>query len=72
MGYIENTFIMEELKRHLSLCKKVTVREYASQATGEVRLYIQFHFAKGVKELSFGNTPEVEEIINNYLTGGGI
>lgn len=63
---------MEDLKKHLSLCKNVTVREYTSQSTGELRLYVQFHFAKGVKEQSFSNIPEVQEIINTYLTGGTI
>jgi hypothetical protein len=60
---------MEELKRHLSQCKKVTVREYISQTTGEIRLYIQFHFLKGVKELSFSSTEEVTKLIDNYLMG---
>lgn len=60
---------MDDLKRHLSKCKNVTVREYNSQQTGEIRLYIQFHFARGMREGSFDNSPEVQEVINKYLTG---
>ena len=61
--------MMEELKAHLLKCKKVTVREYISQATGEVRMYITFHYLKGVKELSYGNSDEVTKLIDDYLMG---
>ncbi|MEE1945066.1 hypothetical protein VRU48_08105 [Pedobacter sp. KR3-3] len=60
---------MEELKKHLKECKKVTVKEYTSLSTGEIRLYIQFHFARGAKELSISYSEEAEQMLNNYLMG---